>query len=92
VNLIIGQVFRTMGPVIRSSIVKDVVTGLEHEGMRTGRAPLLGRCIRQCVEQHINRIVDKGVSMKMVLHVASDVENELQLLWAEEDGGSRVTF
>lgn len=81
-----------MEPVIRSSIVKDVVVGLEHEGLCTGRAPPLGWCVRKCIEQHINSVVDEGVSMKLVRHITFDVENELQLLQAEEVGGSRVAF
>jgi len=91
-NIDIRRALRTMEYVIWSSTMKDVVTGLEHEWMCIGQAPLLGWCVRKCIEQHVNAVVDEGVLMKLVLHINFDVENELQLLQDEEVGGIRVAF
>jgi hypothetical protein len=81
-----------MEPAIRRATVKDAIVGLEHVGLRAGRAPLLGWCIRKGIEQHVDAAVDEGVSMELLHHITFDIKNKLQLLRAEEVGWSLVTI
>jgi hypothetical protein len=71
-KLIIG----TWGFVVWSS-GERVVTGLEHEGLHTGRAALFFRCIRECVKEHVDPLAYEGVPMELVRHVAPEVKDEL---------------
>jgi hypothetical protein len=76
-DLNIRGAVRTMELAIQSTTVKDAIAGLEHIGLRAGRAPMLGWCVRKGIEQHVNVTVDEGVSMELVCHITSDVKNKL---------------
>jgi hypothetical protein len=59
--------------------------------MRAGRAPHFEWRVREGIE-HVDYVVNEGVSVELLHHIAPHLKDELQLLRTEETGWTLVTF
>jgi hypothetical protein len=52
----------------------------ERVGACTGRALLFGRCSRVCSEEHVEPLIYLCQAEDLIVHFASDVENEVEVI------------